>query len=268
MRYLIAALVVLCASGTQAATVTASANIGGCSENSSSSSTLDVSANCSGAFSSASIGSLSASSNTEAFRSTTQPYTTTGNGGATAGFSDTIFFGISSGTFTIPFDFRGLIAVGGFNSDARVSYNVVAGGQPFGASAFSSTDALGVGTFGGVTSSVTNVSFEFTDGQLGISAFIQAATKCGALALRPPEVTLATCAAKADFSSSLRFLGGTVRDQDGFIAQDAYLGSTSGFNYLVGVEPHSPAPIPLPAGAPLLIGGLGLLAFMKRKRSA
>lgn len=225
---------------------------------------------CGGMSASASVGSLSVSSRTDAFASIGSTRTSSGDGGASASFSDRIYFSIGSGTFTIPLDFLGNLSVGvGTNVDATagVGYNISAGAggsvTPQGAAAFLTPQSSS-----GSSDTVTNAKFSFINGSIVINAFLQANTRCGAITLSPPRVTSAQCFAEANFSSSLRFLGGTVRTPEGTIVQNAYLGSDSGFDYLEGVAPHNRVSvIPLPATIWLYAAALSaFFAFGGRKR--
>jgi len=207
---------------------------------------------------------------------------TTGLGSAvaTARFSDTLYFGIERGTFTIPLDFFGTVntMVEVFHSEYISSAKSLAlatgqAGSPF----YGESDGFSYLSFkeahkvdrtytadsynNGTSFLKTEVVAEIIDGQVQVFGELDLQANC--------VVFAAMCNASADYSNSLRFLGGTVRDLDGNIRNDVSVTSDSGFDYRVGRPPHDIdiAPVPLPASAWLLAGSLlGLVRYRRRQR--
>ena len=202
-----------------------------------------------------------------------------GSAQATAFFQDTIFFGVDEGTLTIPVDFNGtaftqisrdlpetggariqLSASGGFGLAAatgdadrvRFSYSLMT----------SDTSAGSSTTETGAKSSVQSITLPFSGGSLSVSGGLRADAAC----LDVGQATL--CVADMDYLSSLRLLGGTLRDVNGNFLSGIPERSESGFDYLAGVAPHDdpPAVIPLPATLPLLMGAPAFLGFGHRIR--
>lgn len=258
------ALVALHVSGNyktaNAATFTAIAVGGGCEDRNSGS--TGVSSTCSDL---ASANSEPGRLGVYAFsqRSVTSPPLTifdTGNASSTAILSDRLTFGISEGTFVLPVDLAGTFGSTNLTSSngglalLKAELRGGSAGNFFYSGDFSQPDAA---TF------VENATFNFTGGAFNLTAILEATARSCTLGLGENE----SCTAEVDFSSSLRLLGGTVLDTTGRVV-DTTITATSGFDYKAGFEPHNPiiAPVPLPAGMPLLLAGLaGLFAIRKRR---
>jgi len=191
--------------------------------------------------------------------------TRTGVMRATAIFSDIIYFGVSSGSFSIPIDVDGSIfnsnTVGGDGSYASLTGEVRTN-QSAGL-AFSA----GTGSPGSPTSFVSHALLPFTGGSMSLSVVFAAVAKaCSSSYLGDGE----SCSASVDYKSSLRLLGGTLFDDDGKALSGVSVTSDSGFDYLAGYEPHDrpPSPVPVPAAMPLLFAGLFVLGFAGRRRNS
>ena len=203
--------------------------------------------------------------------------TTTSRSGATALFIDSLMFGIREGTFEFELDLLGATKVStlelGWPGEALAKI-----GASFAASGAGGSDSLTLGslvvhtayptqgfqvTTTGDPDVVTSLVVPFTDGFMRINGKLTAETSC--------VVPATSCSAVADFISSLRFVGGVLRDADGNIST-ASVTSDSGFDYVTGIQPHDrgsdPTPVPVPAALPLLAAGLGALGLMgwRRKR--
>ncbi|MEO1347070.1 MAG: VPLPA-CTERM sorting domain-containing protein [Pseudomonadota bacterium] len=177
---------------------------------------------------------------------------------AVASFTDTLFFSIDTGTYTLSLDVstnldttNPTIVPG---TSALVQWQVNWPGETF-------NDAVQSGQ--PRVPSVVDLVMNFSGGQLSISSQIRAEASC----TTPPAVGNAStsCSAVADAFSSLRVLGGTVRNTSGANVNSAFLGSSSGFDYVSGALPEV-APVPVPASLPLLFGALALATLLKRRR--
>lgn len=179
-----------------------------------------------------------------------------GNTQATAFFDDTIFFGVDTGTFVIPLDLDGSVeiidgGVGNSNALAELSGGVTGAGASieFFASANSGNQSL-----------VVDAVFAFTGGFLNLSGGLRADAKgCSIID------SGSTCTASAAFGSSLRFLGGTLFDENGSQLNGVSVTSESGFDYLAGVEPHDRVnAVPLPPGILMLFSSVMAIPLAKR----
>lgn len=259
-----------------AATFTTTARGDGCEA--ADSGPVSSSAACPTAFATSAGGHIGVFAGSRANRPQVGPLVATGSAQATAFFQDTIFFGVDVGTLTIPVDFNGtaftqisrglpetggariqLSASGGFGLAAatgdadrvRFSYSLTT----------SDTSAGSSTTEAGAKSSVQSITLPFSGGSLSVSGGLRADATC----LDVGQATL--CVADMDYSSSLRLLGGTLRDVNGNVLSGIPVTSESGFDYLAGVAPHDPpAVVPLPPTLPLLIGALAFLGIGRRIR--
>jgi hypothetical protein len=199
----------------------------------------------------------------------------------TAAFEDTLFFGIDSGTVSISVDVAGTrdwslpaSGIANNNTYAEVSATtyLLTGFPSTVTTIYQSTIAVApafspepyVNTQTGSLGTTTN-TFAFSGGQLQLSAVMNAYFRC-----RSGFNELA-CSTSADFLNSLRFTGASVFDADGN-AVTTTVTSSSGFDYLKGLEPHSPpvdppSVIPLPAAGWLLLAGVAGLAGLRRRRT-
>lgn len=184
---------------------------------------------------------------------------------ATAIFSDTINFGIQSGSLLIPIDVSGshtfstlpVTHTGSIGAQGWTSGELRTNSSP----GYSFASGTGFGS--NPSTFVQNVLLPFSGGSMNLTAVFSAfALHCaGGL----PENS--SCTTTANFSSSFRLLGGTVFDQSGNAMTGVSVTSQSGFDYLAGYTPHvvTPTPVPLPATFPLLVAGLGLLNVLRRR---
>jgi hypothetical protein len=186
---------------------------------------------------------------------------------ANALFSDTLSFSILSGTFLIPVDYNGTLiqsslinANGSFTSLSGSISSNTGGSLTFGASQNSGAP------INGNTSGVENALFPIVNGQLRLSGALLAIA-------RPCLTGLSTgdfCTASANYGASMRLLGGSIFDDGGNLLTGASVSSESGFNYLVGAEPHTPpvATVSIPASAFLLFSGLvGMFRVLRSKET-
>ena len=188
---------------------------------------------------------------------------------ARAGIRDTLTFGIQDGVMELVLDIAGSANFGAIESGtsrARIFVTTIAG------TAFQrdeilpsvegtvrpTPDSSSIGEFG-----LTTVSLAFTQGSLFLAADMTNQISCGVTLIGGP------CEIGADYFSSVRLVGARVFDADGN-ENFASIGSALGVDYRTGVEPHDAptAPIPLPAAGWLLLGGLGALAAMRRRKPA
>lgn len=195
-----------------------------------------------------------------------------------ANIRDTLTFGIDTGTLILPVDVAGSIRIdsipGVFGGSVQ--------GQPSG---FTSTqltlvadqrdvftifdrreDVSAVGarslTFNEGALGVTTLAIPFTDGRLDILLSLGATLFCsgggegGSL-----------CVAGADFFNSARFLAASVADASGALLAAPTITSSSGFDYLRGLDPHDPvSAVPAPAPLLLLVSGLAAFGALRRRR--
>lgn len=193
---------------------------------------------------------------------------------ASAGFSDTLSFGIQNGTFTIPIEFlvrsTSVIPVkyaSGINGH-RVSAVGELGNTSIEASITydSFGDPLITGTFGDVVK--TDVTFDILNGKVSLTGGLYAYSDCSPWTFyNPLSGVKASCEMEADGSSSLRLLGGTVRDASGQIVSTSVV-SESGWDYLSGYEPHELAAVPLPASIWMLGAAFGFGGLLLGRRNA
>lgn len=188
---------------------------------------------------------------------------------ARAGVRDTLTFGIDTGFIELALDIAGGANFGPLglgNSQATVSVSVSGSGS--GGTVFARAERLlstegvvetlsSTGSFG-----ITTANLAFTGGSLFLAADMTNEIGC--------FVTLAggPCEIGADYFSSLRLVGARVFDEDG-LENFASIDSQLGFDYRTGVEQHNPpssAVIPLPAAGWLLIGALGALGLLRRRK--
>ncbi len=199
--------------------------------------------------------------------------TSSGATQAIAFMSDTITFGVDTGVFVVPLDFSGeiqtVVSLGSLGSSVQNLSASISGG--FSAdnvnltnfyyytteSVDQNTDTI---TETGQKSAVQLAAISFTGGQTTISASIRADAACGSVGQD------SSCAVVVDYSNSLRFLAGLLYDLDGNPLPDVSVTSSSGFDYLTGVEPNISA-APLPAGLPLFASGLGLFGLLGWRRN-
>ncbi|MCR9059578.1 hypothetical protein [Roseibium album] len=109
------------------------------------------------------------------------------------------------------------------------------------------------------------VDLAFTGGSLDLHASIFSESRCGAMHTGNFFNKTGSCLLGVDAFNSLRLIGSSVFDADGKEVSGGFTSSESGFDYSVGVPPHGPVPIPLPATLPLLAGGLAIFFFGRRK---
>jgi hypothetical protein len=188
---------------------------------------------------------------------------------ARAGVRDTLTFGIETGVIELALDIAGGSNFGPLglgNSRATVSISVSGSGS--GGTVFARDERL-LSTEGVVETlsstgslGITTINLAFTGGSLFLAADMTNEIGC--------FVTLAggPCEIGADYFSSLRLVGARVFDQDG-LENFASINSELGFDYRTGVEPHNPpssAVIPLPAAGWLLLGALGALGLLRRRK--
>ncbi|MEE4187804.1 MAG: VPLPA-CTERM sorting domain-containing protein [Roseobacter sp.] len=190
---------------------------------------------------------------------------------AQATFSDRLFFSEDSGTYRLEVDLLGSLSL--FAPDlgppsvtmSSISFDASANGQLY---EFDASVQEGVG-FGGPQLSVDRnevvdfvdvFEFDFTGGQLDLFVSLQALSRCSG-------TIGTTCTGEAEFLNSLRITGGEVLDANGNLLSGGFLGSDSGFDYIAGVEPHERgdqvSPVPLPAGAWLMLAGLAGLGTIR-----
>lgn len=193
---------------------------------------------------------------------------------ALASLSDTLTSSVISGWVSVPIDLAGQTVFsyfrpsggdpGGIHSFALMSVTAWVGGiagQTYSSIFSAYTDD--VSTSPDVTTGslgVTNLLVPLIGGQASFGLSMMADARCAS----GTEVGT-TCSSTIDFFSSARFLAATVFDASGNLVLGASLSSSSGFNYLAGVNPH-PAPVPVPVSGMLLLSGLAGLHYM-RKRS-
>ncbi|MGB3315693.1 MAG: hypothetical protein WBB85_14895 [Albidovulum sp.] len=175
-----------------------------------------------------------------------------------ASFSDVLTFGVSAGSISIPVDIAGNIINFISQAAAQITFGVSLGSTTVYAISAVATD-LGPSS-AQVTGStgITNVLIPFTGGQLRLDAGIAGSVSCmnggGSF----------SCSSAADFFNSARLLAATVFDTSGNQILNPSITSESGFDYLAGVSPHQPAPIPVPASALMLFAALLSLAGARR----
>ncbi len=196
---------------------------------------------------------------------------------AAAQFTDFVWAdGITTGTILIPIEFSGEIAFEGNRGgpDGRISHFGSASSAIGGEVVFSAARQFTNGPEGasdslvGMISDLTEIAFQVVDGVATMSASLGVTANCS---VNPTQDISGSCATTAQYGNSLRFLGARVFDADGVERPDVILTSASGFDYLRGMDPHSPpsppptpAVIPLPASAVLL--GTSLFAFLAFRR--
>jgi hypothetical protein len=275
-RFALIALIGLVGSPVAAATVSATVatqgpSTGGCSQ--SENVGVSVSATCAPVFVVTPLYSVGGSADARAsfgsigVRATATTITPDFIGGgsyfdaiATSWMDDALSFSIETGSIVIPVDFAGgidIITDERDTSRATVNLSGVVGGQFISIFDYyfydnavqSSTGSLGV----------TNVVVPIVNGRAGVFFSLEAR----ALANMFDESSESTI--RIDFFSSARLLAAQVFDADGNRVDSAFIGSDSGFDYLRGVVPHGPAPVPLPATGLILATGVVSLVALRKK---
>ena len=194
--------------------------------------------------------------------------------------NDVLFFGVESGTFRLFTDIAASLIENVTGEFAGSSFP--AGRNVFSVQVGSTTifqrsheyqngssglaELLYVDDLG--STGVGFVDLTFTGGMLDLSIGMSVETTCGAQH-RGNIVTggVGTCLLGVDAFNSLRLIGSSGFDDLGMVVGNGFLNAESGFDYSVGVDPHNPSPIPIPAAFPLLVGALGMLWIGGRRRS-
>src|SRR5690606_32789194 len=110
------------------------------------------------------------------------------------------------------------------------------------------------------------IDLTFTQGKLDLNVHMYSEVLCGAQHGGSFANKIGTCLLGVDAFNSIRLIGGSVFDAAGNEVAGGFLGSESGFDYSVGVEPHGePSAVPLPAGLPLLAAAVSVLLFWRRR---
>lgn len=187
------------------------------------------------------------------------------NGFAIASLEDTLFFGIDTGTALISVDLAGSQSTGStsglnwagvssflfVNVNGRIVYSNDVMQSPVVPENSEMRGSLGT----------TELSFGFNGGELSLSASLRTDLECDATGGNN------ICGSSADFFNSIRFVGAAVFDDEGNRVNTS-VSSSSGFDYLVGMEPHA-TPVPLPASMSMLgLCLVGLFGFSRRWRRA
>ncbi len=206
----------------------------------------------------ADLGSLGASGSTKTVGINPLGQTAGGRGIVTAQLSDTIYFsGISDGTLILPVDIFGTLSVEGMVNYNRIG--IFVGGQTvFARSLIGSGQTEFGSSIGTLGTSLFNL--DFTGGFLNLDASMGIDQTCTAVNFGD------VCGNSLDFYSSMRFLGASVFDTNGILAGGVTMQSDSGFDYAVGLQPHSITPVPLPPTILLVVCGYLLLLFQFRGR--
>lgn len=219
----------------------------------------------------ASTGSLRAASVSTAQRTGGQLIHNSGVARASASVWDTLFFA-EDGTYSIDVDLLGEINISApsqgwpYPTTVSLSANVNGNGRNY---QFSSSGRAyyDIGQSNqvivespGQLSWVDTLEFEVLGGELSLSGGLFTEAACR-------TTGEGNCYAAALFQNSLRFTGGTFTNQSGQVDQSAFLGSSSGFDYNVGVAGHDDTtPVPLPATGLLLGLSVGLLRLSRRNQ--
>ena len=234
--------------GAYAATFTATARGLGCEEVDSSFSS--AAASCASSSASTSPGVLRIKVSARAVRNTDGILQTTGLSSATAFFLDDLVFGIESGFFVLPIDGLGSIKLLGNTSASGTSILFSGGIGPYGLST-EDTDV----------DSIVDVMFPIVNGGLRLSGGVRADAGCGSIGQEE------NCQIDIDFAASLRLLGGTVLDENFNALSGISVSSDSGFDYLVGFEPHSRIQsVDTPAAIFFVLTGTGLFLHLTNQR--
>jgi hypothetical protein len=195
-----------------------------------------------------------------------------------AAISDTLSFSVDTGTFrlftdiavTLIEDITGSFGGSSFPAGRNV-FTISVGSttifQRFheytnsgGATALTYTDDFG-------STGTGFVDLAFSGGSLDLSVSMYSEATCGAQHAGSFANKTGTCRLGVDAFNSIRLIGSTVFDLGGSEIPSGFLSAESGFDYSIGVEPHSPVPVPAPASLPLLIVGL-LFLMIGRVRKA
>lgn len=193
--------------------------------------------------------------------------TTTGN--AQASFQDTIFVGIESGSLLFEYDIAG-----SQSTSATTSTGTTAGHNFSGVSSKLFASVNGITVYSNIISQSvhgttitasgskrSSISFNFNGGKLSLGAVFSTVLQCGSFG------GANICNASTGFIDSIRFVGAEVRDENGDLITTS-VSSSSGFDYLTGLEPH-PSPVPLPATLPMLGFALvGMVGLARRRQKS
>ena len=178
-------------------------------------------------------------------------------------YEDNLTFGILTGTLRLPVDIAGTVGIasaGGVSyAESSINVNVVNAGPPGILTDF-------VAQTGGLEFSETTgrrmavLDIPILNGKATVTAGIGGRLQCSR---SPAEGE--TCDVSFDYFNSARFLAATVLDETGAPVAAPTITASSGFDYLVGLDPHGDvSPIPLPAGIWLL--GAGMMALLAKGR--
>lgn len=139
------------------------------------------------------------------------------------------------------------------NGNALQVYRTnVAANSSLGALPISTTGKLGTTTF----------ALEIINGKIDFLFSMFGNQQCAG------KFDLGPCRTSFDFFNSARFLAATVLDENGNVLSNPSVTSASGFDYLVGLKPHSVPAVPIPASG-AMFGSLlaGLIGWGRRRRS-
>lgn len=247
-----------------------------------------ASALCPNATASSTAGTVGATARSTSARGSDGVLTFSGSASASASYIDFLYFfdgsgnTLSNGSITIPMDFDGLLefsysGVGNpFSHTASASAGLNVNGQTESiytiASVYESLPGAPILSVTGPQSTVRDATFSFDGGFARLQASIGVSARCGTDG-RTGGGLPTFCQVDADYGTSLRLLGATVRDASGNILDDVSIVADSGFDYITGAEPHdrgsTVAPVPLPAGLPMLLAALiGTILLSRRSEPA
>lgn len=183
---------------------------------------------------------------------------------AQASFVDTLFFGVDSGTALISVDIAG-----SQNTDTTSNLNwaevstflfAAINGTTVYSNQINQNPVAGAQTATEGSLGTTELSLDFSGGELSLGASLILGLEC--LSTGGENI----CTSSASFFDSIRFVGAEILNENG-IRIETSVNSSSGFDYLAGLDPHV-APIPLPASMPMLgIALAGFFCFFRRRRS-